>query len=43
MSSLAVETRLHPGKRIEKLMKFNKIINILSMQHSKNFKPIFML
>jgi len=24
MSSLAVETRLHPGKRIEKLMKFNK-------------------
>ncbi|KYN01664.1 Protein piwi [Cyphomyrmex costatus] len=24
MSSLAVETRLHPGKRIEKLLKFNK-------------------
>jgi len=24
MSSLAVETRLHPGKRIEKLMIFNK-------------------
>lgn len=24
MASLAIETRLHPGKRIEKLLRFNK-------------------
>lgn len=27
MSSLATETRLHPGKRIEKLLRFNERLN----------------